>query len=88
MWERNQHSQHPRSVRILDLHFTFVDLYNPQRQFYGVGIIFTLELMGLRFIRLINLSKVIVNVRSQDTGLAYIAEKGTGGRESWLSAAV
>ena len=31
---------------------------------------------------------LIVNVRSQDTGLAYIAEKGTGGRESWLSAAV
>lgn len=41
-WERNQHSQHPHSVRILDLHFTFVDLCNPQRQFYGVGIIFTL----------------------------------------------
>ena len=31
---------------------------------------------------------LIVNVRFQDTGLAYIAEKGTGGRESWHSAAV
>lgn len=31
---------------------------------------------------------LIVNVRFQDTGLAYIAEKGTGGRESWLSAAI
>ena len=31
---------------------------------------------------------LIVNVRSQDTDLAYNAEKGTGGRESWLSAAV